>query len=400
MSLINLILFVLVLITSFSCFLQLYSVFKISSHSEKSALLPETAPLEQTGEEEKKYTEGFLPPVSILKPLQGTEPGLKKNLSSFCELDYPDYELVFCLEKEEDPAFPLIRELQKEYPEIKIKIATDDNHYGYNPKVNNLIRGLGQASYDLVLISDADVCPDRAYLKDTAHFFSDPSVGMVTNLIRGKGKGSLGAIFESLYLNSFVLAGTCSLHHFFGYTCVTGKSVLVRKKDLEKIGGFSSIKNFLAEDQILGKKFKRLGKKVILSNHLIISNNIKRPLAKFFSRNLRWSQMRVQLGGLGYLSEMLVNPVFLATLFLILSAFSTFSFLVFLGTCFYKIVVDSLEGKMIKAGAGFLPYLLTPLKDILIGVIWFFPFFKSTVEWRGNKFRLKRYTELEPIENL
>jgi len=396
LSLINPVLFSLVLITCFCCFLQLYSVFKLTNHSEKSIPLPETPPLEQTDEEEKNYTEEFLPPVSILKPLQGTDPVLKTNLSSFCELDYPDYELVFCLEKE-DPALSLVRELKEEYPEVSIKIATDDNHYGYNPKVNNLIRGLSKTSYDLVLISDADVCPDRTYLKDTAHFFQDPSVGMVTNLIRGKGKGSLGAILESLYLNSFVLAGTCSLYHFFGYTCVTGKSVLFRKKDLEKIGGFSSMKNFLAEDQILGKKFKRLGKKVILSNHLVTSNNSKRPLTKFFSRNLRWSQMRMQLGGLGYLSEMLVNPVFLATVFFILSSFSAFSFSAFLGTSFLKIILDSIEGKMIQAEAGFLPYLLTPFKDLLIGLIWFFPFFKTSVEWRGNKLKLKRYTELEPI---
>lgn len=396
MNLINSTLFALVILTSFCCFLQLYSVFRVTNHNEKSAFVDESLPSERTGEEEKKYARGFLPPVSILKPLQGTEPELKKNLSSFCELDYPEYELVFCLDKEDAPASPLIKELQKEYPEVKIKIATDDHHYGYNPKVNNLIRGLEQSTYDLVLISDADVCPDRDYLKDTSHFFQDPSVGMVTNLIRGKGKGSLGAILENLYLNSFVLGGTCSLYHFFDYACVTGKSVLFRKKDLKKIGGFLSIKNFLAEDQILGKKFRRLGKKVILSNHLITSNNSKRPLTKFFSRNLRWSQMRMQLGGLGYLSEMLVNPVFLATLFFI-SSLSTFSFSAFLGTSFFKITVDSLEGKMIRAGAGFSPYLLTPFKDVLIGTIWFFPFFKTSVEWRETKLRLKRYTELEPI---
>lgn len=359
--------------------------------------MPELNCSDQGGEEKNKCAEGHFPPVSILKPLQGADPGLKVNLSSFCELDYPKYELVFCLEKGEDKALSLIRELQIKYPEVFIKVAQDDNHYGYNPKVNNLIRGLKYASYDLILISDADVCPDKTYLKDTAHYFSDPSVGMVTNLIRGKGKGSIGAILENLYLNSFVLGGTCSLYHYFDYTCVTGKSVLFRKEDLEKIGGFSSLKNFLAEDQILGKKFKRLGKKVILSNHLITSNNSQRPLTKFFSRNLRWSQMRLQLGGLGYLSEMLLNPVFIATLFVILSSFSTLSFSAFLGTSFYKILVDSMEGKLIQAGAGFYPYLLAPLKDILIGIIWFFPFFKTSVEWRGARFNLKRYTELEPI---
>jgi ceramide glucosyltransferase len=369
----------------------------VVNHSEKPTKLQELNCSDQSGIEKNEYAERHFLPVSILKPLQGADPGLKVNLSSFCELDYPEYELIFCLEKSEDKALSLIKELQAEYPKLSIKIAQDESHHGYNPKVNNLIRGLKYASYDLILISDADVCPDKNYLKDTANFLNDPSVGMVTNLIRGKGKGSIGAILENLYLNSFVLGGTCSLYHYFDYTCVTGKSVLFRKEDLEKIGGFSSLKNFLAEDQILGKKFKRLGKKVILSNHLITSNNSQRPLTKFFSRNLRWSQMRLQLGGLGYLSEMLLNPVFMATVFVILSSFSTLSFSAFLGTSLYKILVDSVEGKKIQAGAGFSPYLLAPLKDILIGVIWFFPFFKTSVEWRGVKFKLNRYTELEQI---
>ncbi|MDH4223809.1 MAG: glycosyltransferase, partial [candidate division Zixibacteria bacterium] len=201
----------------------------------------------------------------MLKPLQGIDPELKENLSAFCKLDYPEYELVFCLEKGEEKVLSLISELQQENPGIPIKIARNGDRYGYNPKVNNLIRGLSQAAYDLILISDADVCPDRTYLKDTTLFFADPSAGMVTNLIRGKGKGSFGAVLENLYLNSFVLGGTCSLYHYYDYTCVTGKSVFFRKEDLEKLGGFTSLKNFLAEDQILGKKFKRLGKTVILS---------------------------------------------------------------------------------------------------------------------------------------
>jgi ceramide glucosyltransferase len=398
LSIITTVLFSLILLTSFSCLLSLYSVFRVVRRSKKlTSLSKSELSSKDIDKREEKQPEVCFPPVSILKPLQGTDPGLKTNLSSFCQMDYPVYELVFCLEKEEDPALDIVRELQKEYPEVSIKIALNENHYGYNPKVNNLIRGLSKASYDLILISDADVCPDKDYLQDTAIFFQDPSVGMVTNLIRGKGKGSLGAILENLNLNYFVLGGTCFLYHFFGYTCVTGKSVLLRKDDLEKIGGFSSVKNFLAEDQILEKKLIRLGKKVVLSNHLITSNNCKRPLSKFFTRNLRWSQMRMQLGGLGYLSEFLGNPLLFALILFILSSFSTFSFLALLGTGFLKMILELIQGKLIQAEAGFLPYLLIPLKDLLIGLLWFFPLFKTSIEWRGSKFKLKRYTELEPL---
>jgi ceramide glucosyltransferase len=380
LSLINLILFALVLITCFCCLLFLYSVFKITrkpvsrSPGKVDAL-----------------------PISILKPLQGFSPELKGNLATFCNLDYPEYELIFCVEKKEDPALQVVKELQTECPQAKIKIATEDSHPGYNPKVRNLIRGMNKASYDLILISDADVRVEKNYLRDLTTLIEDSKVGIVTNLIRGKGNSSLGSILENLNLNFFVLGGTCFLYHFFDYTCITGKSILFRKAEIEKMGGFPSIKNFLAEDQILQKKFERFGKKAILSPCLITSNTSQRTLVRFFKRNVRWSQMRVQLGGIGYLSELLVNPVLFAVLLCIFSQFSVFTFKVLIITGIFKIIVESIQGKLIRAGAGFFSYLLVPFKDLLIGIIWFMPFFKTSVEWRGSKFKLRRYTELEPL---
>lgn len=336
-------------------------------------------------------------PVSILKPLQGISPELKGNLATFCNLDYPEYELIFCVEKKDDPALQAVAELQAECPGAKIKIAAEEPQQGYNPKVRNLLRGMSKASYDLILISDADVQVDKNYLRDLVSFIQDPSVGIVTNLIRGKGNNSLGSILENLNLNFFVLGGTCFLYHFFRFTAVTGKSILMRRKDLEKIGGFSGVENFLAEDQILEKKFKRLGRKTILSHRPINSNTSGRTFSRFFNRNVRWSQMRVQLGGIGYLSELFVNPVLFATLLCFISQFSAFSLKFLIAISIFKIIVESIQGKLVQAQAGFFSYLLVPFKDLIIGIIWFIPFFKTSVEWRESKFRLRRYTELEPL---
>jgi len=358
-------------------------VFKVTRYSAKHST--------------ERRSEATLPPVSILKPLQGISPELKGNLATFCNLDYPEYELIFCVEKKEDPALQAVAELQTECPQAKIKIAAEDPHQGYNPKVRNLLRGMSQASYDLILISDADVQVDKNYLLDLVSLIQDPSVGIVTNLIRGKGKDSLGSILENLNLNFFVLGGTCFLYHFFRFAAVTGKSILMRRKDLEKIGGFSSVENFLAEDQILEKKFKRLGRKIILSHLPIDSNTSGRTFSRFFNRNVRWSQIRVQLGGIGYLSELFLNPVLFATLLCFVSQFSAFSIKVLVAISIFKIVVESSQGKLIQAQAGFFSYLLAPFKDLIIGIIWFIPFFKTSVEWRESKFRLRKYTELEPL---
>jgi ceramide glucosyltransferase len=380
LSIINLILFALILITCFCSLLFLYSVIRIIRK-----------PIVRSSDKVDA------PPVSILKPLKGISPELKGNLATFCNLDYPEYELIFCVEKRDDPALQAVAELQAECPGAKIKIAAEESQQGYNPKVRNLLRGMSKASYDLILISDADVQVKKNYLLDLVSFSGDPSVGIATNLIRGKGNDSLGSRLENLNLNFFVLGGTCFLYHFFKYAAVTGKSVMMRRKDLEKIGGFWSVENFLAEDQILEKKFKRLGRKIILSQIPIDSNTSGRTFSRFFSRNVRWSQMRVQLAGLGYLSELLVNPVLFALILCFFSLFSVFSLKVLLTMVIFKIIVESIQGRLIQAGAGFFSYLLVPVKDLLTGIIWFSPFFKTSVEWRESKFRLRRYTELEPL---
>ena len=39
---------------------------------------------------------GFAPPLTLLKPLHGDEPGLEAHLATFFEQDYPEYEILFC----------------------------------------------------------------------------------------------------------------------------------------------------------------------------------------------------------------------------------------------------------------------------------------------------------------
>jgi ceramide glucosyltransferase len=393
---INLILLILVVISCLGNLFLLYSIFAVTGQSPKhrpSNLSPDG----QGAGSSRTESDSASPPVSILKPLRGVEPGLEGNLSAFCQLSYPDYELVFCLEREDDPALALVRALKRDHPEVPIKLAAGGPPYGLNPKVSNLFRGLGKASHDVILISDSDVCPDSEYLRDTASFLADPSVGMVTNIIRGMGGGALGAILENLHLNFFVLGATCLLYHFLDCSCVTGKSMLFRKADLRKIGGLEGVKDYLAEDYIFGMKFKDLGKKVILCSHMITSNNTKRSFSKFVSRAVRWSQMRRRLAGPGYFSEVFADPVPFAVVLIVFSSFSSFSLEVLLGAGLFRMIMEWLAGRRIRSDMRWFSYALVPFRSLLQALIWFVPFFKTTTSWGGQRFRLKANTELEPI---
>ncbi len=347
---------------------------------------------------------GTGPPVSILKPLRGLDDNLFDNLSSFCTQDYPEYEVLFSLQDHNDPAYKVAKMVQDKYPDSNITIVVERCNAGLNPKVNNLIPAYRKSRHPFILISDSNVMVGRDYLRETMRHAQDPSVGLVSNLIRGVGGRSIGAVLENLHLNSFVIGSVSFLDRFLGMPCVIGKSMLMKKNDLRALGGLEAFKDILAEDFIIGREMHRAGKRVVLSNYLISNVNENWDIRRFLNRHTRWGKLRWRIGGVKYLSELFVNPVFVAVLPIVLSGPSRltagFAGLVSL----IKVLGDSIIGRRIEAqGRDYLSaerspftYFLVPLKDIIIGVLWFVPLLSATVVWRGNRYLIGDDSRLSP----
>jgi ceramide glucosyltransferase len=344
------------------------------------------------------------PPVSILKPLKGLDDNLFDNLASFCTQHYPEYEILFCLQDLNDPAYKVAKKVQDKYPDRDISIIVEKCHAGLNPKVNNLISAYRKARYPHVLISDSNVMVDRSYLREIMRHTADPSVGLVSNLIQGVGGRSLGAFFENLHLNSFIIGSVSFLDKVMGMPCVIGKSMLMKKDDLAALGGLVAFKDILAEDFIIGREMQKSGKKVVLSNYLVSNVNEYWDIKRFLSRHTRWGKLRWKIGGAKYLFELLANPVFLAAMPVLLRGPSreTLSFAALIGCI--KILGDSLLGRMIESAASNayhhkqspLVYFFVPIKDILIGFLWFVPLLSAKVVWRGNRYVIGRDSRLSP----
>ncbi len=194
------------------------------------------------------------PGVSVLKPLKGLDDNLFDNIESICLQEYPAYEIIFSLQDYNDPAYKVARKVKEKYPEKDISIIIEQCNAGLNPKVNNLIPAYTAAKYEHILISDSNVMPEKGYITEIMKHMADPQVGLVSNLIKGVGGRSVGSILENIHLNSFIMGSVCFLDSFLKMPCVVGKSMLMRKKDLEEIGGFRAVKDVLAEDYIIGKK--------------------------------------------------------------------------------------------------------------------------------------------------
>jgi ceramide glucosyltransferase len=172
--------------------------------------------------------------------------------------------------------------------------------------------------------------------------------------------------------------------------CVVGKSMLMRKRDLESIGGFKAVKDVLAEDYIIGKKMQKKGKKVILSNYLINNVNEYWGLKKFLNRHTRWGKLRWRIGGVKYFSEIITNTVFMSFLPIFLWGPSklTVSFTVLI-SCI-KIIGDFYMGRKIRTDMNPLWNVFSPVKDLIIGFIWFIPLLSNTIVWRGNRYIIHR----------
>ena len=342
----------------------------------------------------------FCPPISILKPLKGLDDDLLANLLSFCNQDYPDYEIIFALEEEDDPALKIVHTLQQQCSRNKISVIVKQRDDAFNPKVNNLISAYGVSQFPYILISDSDVRVARNYLREIIKPMADPQVGLVNNLIRGIESKSIGALLENLHLNSFVIGNVAIMTSFFKMPVVVGKSMLMRKKDFEEIGGFAAVTRILAEDYVMGALMHHKGKRVITSGHVINAVNHYRTMKQFLKRHGRWGKLRWKLGGLGYCSEIMTNAVFISCLALAVMGPTARVLSLAAAAWFIKIIGDYLLGKRIGSAHRFYHYLLAPIKDIIVGVIWFVPFFSRTVAWRRHVFKITKGSVLVPLHSL
>src|SRR6266496_1835158 len=143
-----------------------------------------------------------LPPVSILKPLKGTDPDIYESFRSHCVQDYPEYEIIFGVSEGDDPAIDSVLELQREFPEHAIRLVICPQRRGANVKVSNLEQMLGEARYQCLLVNDSDIRVERDYLRRVMAPLVDERAGMVTCLYRGVAALTFGSRMEALGIST------------------------------------------------------------------------------------------------------------------------------------------------------------------------------------------------------
>ncbi len=333
------------------------------------------------------------PPVTIFKPLKGLDEELELNLRSFFQLDYPSFQLLFCVADAIDPAIEVVQKLQREFPDHDSQLIVGCPAFGLNPKVESLAAMERHRKHDVILISDSNVRVRPSYLRETASDLADPGVGLVTNLFAGVGEVHASAVLENLQLNGYIAGGVAAAA-VCGATCVVGKSMLMPVRALESIGGFAAIRNVLAEDQVIGVRLRKAGYSIRLSHHVVENVNRQRSFRWFLNRHSRWFKIRRQMA----LPTFLLEPAANLTTVGLVWAFSGDSGLAWGGLLFLiglGMARDAIQARRLRGTFPKVRHLLySPVKDILMLPLWFDAIMNRRVWWRGHRFLVGRMTRL------
>jgi len=229
-----------------------------------------------------------LPPVTLLKPLCGMEPGLEAHLTSFFEQQYPSFEIIFGARRDSDPALSIARRVSARYPSVPVKIAISGEPWRPNAKVCSLVKMYARAEHDYLIISDSDVKVGPNYIAEVVEPLLDPKNGMVTCLYRGLPTGGLWSKLEALGMSVEMTSGAIVANLIEGMKFALGPTMAVRRDALDAVGGFESLAEYCADDYVLGRRVAESGRKVVMSQHVIDHVVINRGFACSMRHQIRW----------------------------------------------------------------------------------------------------------------
>lgn len=332
-----------------------------------------------------------LPPVSILKPLKGMDPEIYESFRSHCIQDYPEYEIIFGVSDPQDPAIESVKALQQEFPDRRIQLVICLEILGANVKVSNLTQMLPAARFDSLIVNDSDIRVTPDYLRTVMAPLSDSRTGMVTCLYRGVAATTLGSRLESLGISTDFCPGVLVARQLEGgIRFGLGSTLAFRRAELEKLGGFRSIVDHLADDYELGKRIASLGLQVELSSVVVETHLPAYRFRDFFAHQLRWARGVRDARAGGYLGLVFTFGIPWALVALVASQGSPWSWATLASTLVLHLAVALLVGVTVLGDRQVLrDAWLIPLRDLIAAIVWFVSLTGDTVTWRGERFRLR-----------
>ena len=325
-------------------------------------------------------------PISVLKPLAGLDDGLEANLRTFFEQSYPRFELLFAVRSPDDPAIAVVERLRTRYPGVPSRLIVVGEPPYPNAKVYSLDRMLAAAEHDLLVMADSDIRVTPDMLSTIAAEFQDERLGLATCPYRAGPGRSFWSTLEAIGLNTEFIGGVLVARMLDGMKFALGPTIAARRQTLARIGGFDAVKDYLAEDFVMGKLAAERGDGVILSSYVIEHAIGAQPFAANMRHRLRWNRSTRRSRPWGYIGQVFTNPLPPA---LVLCAVKPEWWPVLAVTVLFRAAAGwATAGHVLRDPLTRRLWWLTPLQDIASFLVWLAGFFGNTIVWRGRKYYL------------
>ena len=327
------------------------------------------------------------PPVTILRPATGLENNIEETLASAFLIDYPEFEIVFCVQDPADPVIPLIEKLRAIYPDVPSRLLVGDDRISINPKLNNLVKGWREARYEWIVMADSNVLIPPNYLDDLLSRWTD-GVGLVCSPPVGTQPDGVGAEIECAFLNTYQARWQLTADAF-GIGFAQGKTMLWRRDILDRAGGIAALAAEPAEDAASTKVVNEAGLRVRLVRNPYPQPLGHRALADIWKRQLRWARLRRATFPPLYATELISGGFLPLTAAAILIALgpATWPSFVALFACWYgaELILAARMGWPVSPRIA----LLLLVRDLSLPALWIAGWTGNTFVWRGNAMDMK-----------
>jgi ceramide glucosyltransferase len=337
---------------------------------------------------------GFTPPLTLLKPVHGAEPGLEAHLATFFEQDYPEYEILFCARTANDAGLETARRVAARYPSIAAKFLSTGGEPDYiNAKVASMELMETEAAYEILVISDSDVRVSPDYLRAVALPFADEKVGAMCCPYRGvAAEGGLWARLEAVGMSVEMTSGVLVARMMEGMQFVLGPTMAFRRDAIRRMGGFAVTADYCADDFVLGNETFKLGKTVVLSTHAIDHMVINSTLWPSLKHQVRWMKSTRFSRPKGHFGTALTFSVPFGLLGLAAGAWIGHPWwgVALLGwTLATRLALAIAVGGMVVEDRSWFGLLvLYPLRDLMGFGFWAASYWGRKILWRGRVFEL------------
>jgi ceramide glucosyltransferase len=337
---------------------------------------------------------GFTPPLTLLKPLHGAEPGLEADLESFFEQDYPEYEILFCTRSPEDAGLATARQVAARHPKIAAKFLSTNGQPDYiNAKVASMEVMEAFAAHEILVISDSDVRVTPNYLRAVALPFADPSVGGMTCPYRGvAAEGGLWARLEAVGMSVEMTAGVLAARAMEGMQFVLGPTMAFRRETIRRMGGFKVTADYCADDFVLGNQTFKLGETVVLSHHAIDHIVINSNFLDSMKHQVRWMKSTRFSRPAGHFATSLSFSMpfgILALAIALALGHPYWGLALFIWAIGTRLALSIGVGRAVVGDPSWFGLLvLYPIRDLMGFVFWAAGYWGRRVLWRGRVFEL------------